>query len=137
MSPPVPYFEVVRQMKNAFNYRLRLVTHARQHGIKAAARAFRTTVPTVRKWGRRYEAQGLEGLKELARAPHFCPHKITGELAQRVVELRRQLPTFGARRLQLEGERPWAIRPSSASCAPTAWSSPAGASISASKTSQR
>jgi transposase len=93
-------------MKNAFNYRLRLVTHARQHGIKAAARAFHTTVPTVRKWGRRYKAHGLEGLKELSRAPHSCPHKITGELAQRVVELRRQLPTFGARRLQLEWELP-------------------------------
>jgi len=106
MPAPVPYFEVVRQMKNGFNYRLRLVTHARQHGIKAAARAFRTTVPTVRKWGRRYQAQGLAGLKEISRAPHSCPHKITGELAQRVVELRRQLPTFGARRLQLEWELP-------------------------------
>ena len=93
-------------MKNAFNYRLRLVTHARQHGIKAAARTFQTTVPSVRKWLRRYQAQGLQGLQELSRAPHSCPHKITGELAQRVVELRRQLPTFGARRLQREWELP-------------------------------
>jgi transposase len=106
MPAPVPYFDVVRQMKNAFNYRLRLVTHARQHGIKAAARAFRTTVPTVRKWRRRYAGQGLKGLQELSRAPHSCPHKIVGELAQRVVDLRRQLPTFGARRLQREGELP-------------------------------
>jgi len=106
MPAPVPYFEVVRQMKNAFNYRLRLVSHARQHGIKAAARAFRTTVPTVRKWRRRYEGQGLKGLQELSRAPHSCPHKIVGALAQRVVDLRRQLPTFGARRLQREWELP-------------------------------
>ena len=106
MSAPVPYFEVVRQMRNAFNYRLRMVTHARQHGIKAAARAFRTTVPTVRKWLRRYAGQGLKGLQELSRAPHSCPHKIQGEWAQWVVELRRQLPTFGARRLQREWELP-------------------------------
>ena len=106
MPAPVPYFDVVRQMKNAFNYRLRLLAHARQRGIKAAARAFRTTVPTVRKWLRRYQAQGLKGLQELARAPHSCPHKIVGELAQRVVELRRQLPTFGARRLQREWDLP-------------------------------
>jgi len=106
MSAPVPYFEVVRQMQNAFNYRLQLVTAARQQGIKAAARAFRTTVPTVRKWLRRYEQQGLKGLRERSRAPHSCPHKITGELAQRVVELRRQLPSFGARRLQREWELP-------------------------------
>ena len=45
MSAPVSYFDVVRQMKNAFNYRFRLVTHARQHGINPSAdgRAFRTT----------------------------------------------------------------------------------------------
>ena len=106
MLAPVPYFDVVRQMPNAFNYRLQLLTQARQHGIKAAARAFGTTVPTVRKWLRRYQAQGLKGLQELSRAPHSCPHKITGELAQQVVQLRRQLPTFGAQRLQREWELP-------------------------------
>jgi hypothetical protein len=80
MPAPVPYFEVVRQMPNAFNYRLRLVAHARQHGIKTAARAFRTTVPTARKRLRRYERQGLKGLQELSRAPYSGPHKIVGEL---------------------------------------------------------
>ncbi len=63
MPAPVPYFDVVRQMNNAFNYRLPLVAYARQHGIKKAARDFSTTVPTVRKWLRRRQAQGLEGLK--------------------------------------------------------------------------
>ena len=106
MPAPVPDFDVVRQMKNAFNYRLQLVTYARQHGIKAAAREFQTTVPTVRKWVRRYQQQGLTGLRELSRAPHSCPHKIAGELAQRVVELRRRLPTFGARRLRREWDLP-------------------------------
>jgi hypothetical protein len=28
MSAPAPYFDLVRQMKNPFDYRLRLVTHA-------------------------------------------------------------------------------------------------------------
>jgi transposase len=106
MSAPVPYSDVVRQMKNAFSYRLRLVMQARQQGIKAAARAFRTTVPTLRKWLRRYQAQGLKGLQELTRAPHSCSHKIGDELAQRLVELRRQLPTFGAQRLRREWDLP-------------------------------
>ena len=94
MPAPVPYFDVVREMKNAFNYRLRLVMDARQHGIKAAARTYRTTVPSVRKWLRRYQAQGLKGLQELSRAPRSCPHKITGEVERQVVALRRRLPTF-------------------------------------------
>ena len=106
MPAPVRYFDVIRHMKNAFNYRLRLATHARQHGIKAAARAFSTTVPTVRKWVRRYQAQGLQGLQELSRAPRSCPHKIVGELARQVVALRRRLPTFGAQRLKREWDLP-------------------------------
>jgi hypothetical protein len=36
MSAPVPYFDLVRHMKNPFDYRLRLFTYARQHSIKAA-----------------------------------------------------------------------------------------------------
>jgi transposase len=106
MPAPVAYFQVIREMKNAFNYRLSLVTHARQHGIKATARAFRATVPTVRKWLRRYQARGLKGLQELSRAPRSCPHKIGGELAEKVVALRRRLPTFGAQRLRREWDLP-------------------------------
>ncbi len=45
-------------------------------------------------------------MQELSRAPRSCPHKIVGELAQRLVELRRQLPTFGAQRLKREWDLP-------------------------------
>ncbi len=106
MPAPILYFDLIREMKNAFNHRLRLVAHAREYGLKNAARFFHTTVPTVRKWVRRYQARGLQGLKELSRAPHHCPHKIQGELEQQVVALRRQLPTFGAQRLKREWELP-------------------------------
>ena len=106
MPAPVPYFDLIRHMPNAFHYRLHLVAYARQHGIKAAAREFQTTVPTVRKWLRRYQTQKLNGLQELSRAPHSCPHKITGELVDRVVALRRQLPSFGAQRLKREWDLP-------------------------------
>ena len=104
--PPVRYFDLIRQMKNPFNYRLSLVGYARQHGLKAAARAFQTTVPTVRKWLRRRRAEGLPGLQDRSRAPHRCPHKIQGELERIVVALRQQLPTFGAARLKREWELP-------------------------------
>ena len=106
MSAPVSYFDVIRNMPNAFDYRLRLATHARQHGIKATARAFSTTLPTVRKWLRRYRAQGLKGLQELSRAPLHQRHQTPPEVEQQVVELRRQLPTFGSRRLIHEFDLP-------------------------------
>ena len=106
MSAPVPYFDVIRNMQNAFDYRLRLVTHAHQHGIKATARAFPTTVPTVRKWLRRYQTQGLKGLQEHSRAPLHQPHQTLPEVEQQAVEIRRQLPTFGSRRLIHEFDLP-------------------------------
>jgi transposase len=110
MASPARYFDLVREMRDAYNHRLRLVQFARQHGIKPAARAFATTVPTVRKWVRRYHAQGPRGLAEHARAPHHQWHKTPPDVEQRVVALRQQLPTFGARRLIREFDLPLSHR---------------------------
>ena len=93
-------------MKDAYNHRLRLVHSARQQGIKFTARLFQTTVPTVRKWLRRYQQQGPRGLIELSRAPHHQPDKTPVAIEQQVLALRRQLPTFGARRLIREFDLP-------------------------------
>ena len=89
-------------MRDAYNHRLRLVQHARQHGIKPAARAFATTVPTVRKWLRRFQQHGPSGLREHSRAHHHCPHKTPAAIEQQVLALRQKLPTFGAARLKRE-----------------------------------
>lgn len=105
-----PYFTLVREMKDAFNHRLRLVQSAREIGIKPAARLFQTTVPTVRKWLRRFHQHGLRGLIEHSRAPHRQPNKTSLAIEQQVVALRRQLPTFGARRLIREFDLPLSHR---------------------------
>jgi transposase len=93
------YFDLIREMKNAYNHRLRLVESARQRGIKPTARLFATTVPTVRKWLRRYQQHGPSGLHELSRARHHQPHKTPPAVEAPLVQLRKTLPTFGARRL--------------------------------------
>ena len=108
MASPVRYFDLVREMRDAYNHRLRLVAYARQQGIKPAARAFATSVPTVRKWLRRFQQQGPSGLQEQSRAPHHCPHKTPRGIEEQVLALRRQLPTFGAARLKREFD----LRPS-------------------------
>src|SRR6266478_737370 len=100
------YFDLVREMKDAYNHRLRLVQSARQIGIKPTARLFSATVPTVRKWLRRFQQQGPAGLREHSRAAHYQPRRTPAELEQRVVELRRTLFTFGSRRLIREFDLP-------------------------------
>ncbi len=110
MEPPARYFDLIREMRDRYNHRLRLVQYARRYGIKAAARAFATTVPTVRKWLRRYQQQGPSGLVECSRAPHHQPGKTPPEIERQVVELRQSLPTFGARRLIREFDLPLSHR---------------------------
>src|ERR1700757_5404683 len=106
------YFDLVREMRDAYNHRLRLVHYARRQGIKPAAQAFATTVPTVRKWLRRYQQHGPSGLRELSRAHHDCPHKTPLALEQQVIALRQKLPTFGASRLKREFDLPSRTWPS-------------------------
>jgi hypothetical protein len=42
MTVPAPHFDLVREMKDAYNHRLRLVESAKQRGIKPTARLFAT-----------------------------------------------------------------------------------------------
>jgi hypothetical protein len=60
-------------VKKAFNHRRRLVIQARQHGIKRAAREFRTTLVTVRKWLRRYQARPMFCNSSVRAAPLDAP----------------------------------------------------------------
>ena len=106
MATSVRYFDLVREMKNAYNHRLRLVESAKQRGIKSTARLFATTVPTVRKWLRRFQQQGRKGLIEKSRARHHQPQKTPLHLEAQLVELRKTLPTFGSRRLIREFDLP-------------------------------
>jgi len=51
------------------------------------------------KWLARYEEEGRRGLRDRSRAPHHCPHRIDGELAELICDFRRQHPFWGARKL--------------------------------------
>ena len=106
MAASARYFDLVREMKNPYNHRLRLVESVRERGIKPTARLFATSTLTVRKWWRRYQPLGPSGLQEHSRAPHRHPLKTSAEIEQQVLALRQKLPTFGAARLKREFDLP-------------------------------
>src|SRR5208337_588027 len=106
MATAVRYFDLVREMKDAYNHRLRLVENAKKRGIKPTARLFATTVPTVRKWLRRFEQRGPSGLVTLSRARHHQAQKTPPTTEAQLVELRKTLHTFGSRRLIREFDLP-------------------------------
>ncbi len=106
MATPARYFDLVRDMKHPYDHRLRLVESAQQRGIQATARLFATTVPTVRKWLRRFQQHGPSGLVEHSRARYHQPRKTPPPLEAQLLELRKILPTCGARRLIREFDLP-------------------------------
>lgn len=63
------------------------------------------TRPTLRKWWKRYQIQGIEGLKSQSRRPHNSPTaKIGPNLEKLIMELRGER-NLGARRIQSELKR--------------------------------
>jgi len=93
---------MIRSKNQTFDLRVHIVQYALKEGIRAAQRAFQTSRNTVRKWLRRFEKDGLPGLKEQSRAPRFCPHRTPKAQERLVLEQRARTPGFSARRLKRE-----------------------------------
>jgi transposase InsO family protein len=81
----------------------------REQSLTALCEEFGVSRPTGRLWLERYRQQGLAGIAERSRRPLHSPRLTAGELEERVVELRRRYPDWGARKLAVllerEGER--------------------------------
>ena len=61
--------------------------------------------PTLRKWLKRYQLEGIEGLKAHSKRPHCCPTlKITEQIQARIMEIRKER-NIGVRRIQSELKR--------------------------------
>jgi transposase InsO family protein len=51
------------------------------------------------KWLERYAASGVNGLADLSRAPKTTPHKLADDVAEAIIQARRDHPDWGARKL--------------------------------------
>ena len=60
---------------------------------------------TGRKFRRRFEARGLQGLVDASRAPLHIPHKTAPELAKLIVAERARHPTWGPKKLKVMLEK--------------------------------
>ena len=77
------YCDLVRERRDTYNHRLRLVESAKQRGIKPTARLFTTSPLTVRKGWRRYPQHGPSGLQEHSRVPHRHPLKTSADVERK------------------------------------------------------
>ena len=61
--------------------------------------------PTLRKWWKRYQATGIDGLQSHSRRPHNSPNTKVGNKEEQLILKLRRSRNLGARRLQSELKR--------------------------------
>ena len=61
--------------------------------------------PTLRKWWRRYLAQGLDGLRDLSRRPRRSPARKVGPREEKIIVSLRRQRKLGIKRLRNELQR--------------------------------
>lgn len=75
-----------------------------QHGASSFSelcKRFDLSRKTGYKWLQRYKESGQEGLLEQSKRPHKSPFKTGDKLEQEVIELRRENPEWGAKKLYI------------------------------------
>ncbi|RMG19795.1 MAG: hypothetical protein D6732_29430 [Methanobacteriota archaeon] len=96
------YNHLIKDMSSKFNLRIEMVKFAMENGVSEAAREFKTTRKTVRKWRDRYRREGAKGLLDRSRAPQHIPHKMPEKMERRIEELReRHKRKWGPHRLKM------------------------------------
>ena len=78
------------------------VLHASVAGanVRQLCRRFRISAKTGYKWLQRFRSEGAEGLKDRSRRPKRSPGQCAPKVAEAVVGLRREHPTWGGRKLR-------------------------------------
>jgi transposase InsO family protein len=80
----------------------------RSESFASVCRRFGVSRRVGYKWVERYDKGGVDGLKDQPRAPHRCPHRTPDEARDALIELRKEFPTWGPKKLRdvLLGRRP-------------------------------
>jgi transposase InsO family protein len=68
--------------------------------IRQLCRRFGISPTTGYKWARRFQATGVQDLQERSRRPLHSPKQTSEAVEQAVIELRRQHPVWGGRKLR-------------------------------------
>lgn len=72
-------YDSIDDEKILVDKRLDMVRYANDNRIKVAARFYKCSKNTIKKWCRRYAVYGIAGLKDKSRRPHHSPKRIKDE----------------------------------------------------------
>ena len=98
------YYDIMRKSKDNRVLRHQMVTYAQSNGIKPAMRHFKASRNTVRKWLRRWEELGYQGLDEISRRPHTSPGAVPEDERAQLVALKGRYKRMGADQIKRKEE---------------------------------
>ena len=93
---PYRYYSVMRISKEKKFFRYQMVLSVEKVGIKETARRFHTTRNTVRKWARRWRAEGYTSLEDRSRRPIHSPLATPSGERRKLVKLKKKYKRVGA-----------------------------------------
>jgi transposase InsO family protein len=91
-----------KELARGAAHRLAIIRHAQEvtGNVSMTCRYFGITRQAFYKWLRRYEDQGLEGLRDRSRRPHVIPHATKPEVVDKIVYLRKHYH-FGPHKISM------------------------------------
>jgi transposase InsO family protein len=94
---PMPWRE-----SDIMDERMAMIVDWQRGGVTKAelSRRYGVHRNTVKEWIERHEVAGLEGLKDLSRAPHHHPNATPDEVVAAVVAVRVKNPTWGPKKIR-------------------------------------
>src|SRR5215469_7471144 len=78
-----------------------VIRAGRGEGLSSLCREYGISRPTGYLWLRRFQQEGVAGMEERSHRPHCSPGQTKTVLEERIEQLRRQRPDWGARKLQV------------------------------------
>lgn len=81
-----------RELSRRARHRLAVLRHVEEvsGSVAATCRYYGISRQCYYIWLRRYEAEGLEGLKDRSSAPHHTPHATKADVVEKILWLRQQ-----------------------------------------------
>lgn len=93
----------------SFEFKIDAVFAAQELGIKPAARKFKISVNTMRSWLRRHQKNGKKGLEDRRKGPIHPYNKMSPDMEERIVSIRKITKCFGPRRIKHFYDIPYSL----------------------------
>lgn len=95
------YFERIKDSKNPIKIRLRMLEYLHQcQSVSETARRFGVSRQIIRKWEKRFEEQGIDGLKDRPKTPKKKRNVINEEIKDLILKIKNEHQEYGPRRIK-------------------------------------